>query len=203
MPIAPRSQEQPNEMSVRRIKLPAAVAAIYRSVAELEAQYPQRKFTPDGHLVGSIGEVIAAEAFRLTLYPMSQKGHDAFDADGPIQTKATAGKSVAMYDCCTRLIVLRIIPPDEAEVVYDGPGEPVWKAAGKKQRNGQHRISLAKIRKIRAEIMAKDDIFGFMAGKGKVEITGDIVGPILTREEWGDLYFEDDPKPKPSPRPRR
>jgi antitoxin (DNA-binding transcriptional repressor) of toxin-antitoxin stability system len=32
----------------------------------------------------------------------------------------------------------------------------------------------------------KDDIFGFF--KGKVEIKGDIVGPILTPEEWGDLY---------------
>jgi len=30
-----------------------------------------------------------------------------------------------------------------------------------------------------------DPIFGFMKGKG--EITGDIVGPILTLEEWGDL----------------
>jgi prevent-host-death family protein len=32
----------------------------------------------------------------------------------------------------------------------------------------------------------KDDIFGFLAGKGK--ITGDIVSPALTPEEWGDLY---------------
>jgi hypothetical protein len=46
----------------QRIKLPAPVAAIYRAVEELEAAYPLRKFTPDGHLVGSIGEVIAAEA---------------------------------------------------------------------------------------------------------------------------------------------
>lgn len=30
-----------------------------------------------------------------------------------------------------------------------------------------------------------DPIFGFM--KGKMEIKGDIVGPILTLEEWGDL----------------
>jgi prevent-host-death family protein len=35
---------------------------------------------------------------------------------------------------------------------------------------------------------AKDDIFGFMKGKGTVEIKGDIVSPILTPEEWGDLY---------------
>jgi prevent-host-death family protein len=34
----------------------------------------------------------------------------------------------------------------------------------------------------------KDDIFGFFKGKGKIEIKGDIVSPILTPEEWGDLY---------------
>jgi prevent-host-death family protein len=31
----------------------------------------------------------------------------------------------------------------------------------------------------------KDSIFGFMEGKGK--ITGDIVKPVLTLEEWGNL----------------
>jgi len=32
----------------------------------------------------------------------------------------------------------------------------------------------------------KDEIYGYLKGKGK--IVGDIVGPILTPEEWGDLY---------------
>jgi prevent-host-death family protein len=32
----------------------------------------------------------------------------------------------------------------------------------------------------------KDEIFGFLAGKGT--ITGDIVSPALTPEEWGELY---------------
>jgi prevent-host-death family protein len=32
----------------------------------------------------------------------------------------------------------------------------------------------------------KDDIFGFLEGKGK--IVGDIVSPIISPEEWGDLY---------------
>ncbi len=32
----------------------------------------------------------------------------------------------------------------------------------------------------------KDEIFGFLAGKGAV--TGDIVSPALTPEEWGELY---------------
>ncbi|HSY91766.1 MAG TPA: type II toxin-antitoxin system Phd/YefM family antitoxin [Candidatus Binatus sp.] len=34
----------------------------------------------------------------------------------------------------------------------------------------------------------KDDIFGFFNGKGKIEIKGDIVSPIISPEEWGDLY---------------
>ena len=34
----------------------------------------------------------------------------------------------------------------------------------------------------------KDEIFGFLKGKGKVEIKGDIISPVLTPEEWGDLY---------------
>jgi len=34
----------------------------------------------------------------------------------------------------------------------------------------------------------KDDIFGFLKGKGKIEIKGDIISPALTPEEWGDLY---------------
>jgi prevent-host-death family protein len=31
----------------------------------------------------------------------------------------------------------------------------------------------------------KDDIFGFFVGKGS--ITGDVVSPALTLEEWGNL----------------
>ncbi len=32
----------------------------------------------------------------------------------------------------------------------------------------------------------KDEIFGFLAGKGKV--TDDVVSPALTPEEWAELY---------------
>ena len=32
----------------------------------------------------------------------------------------------------------------------------------------------------------KDEIFGFLKGKGKV--VGDVVSPVMTPEEWGDLY---------------
>jgi len=54
-------------------------------------------------MVGSIGEVVAAEALGLTLYVMSKPGHDEFDANGDVQIKMTAGNSVSVYDACDRL----------------------------------------------------------------------------------------------------
>jgi hypothetical protein len=136
-----------------RIPLPPQVAAIYRAVEELEALYPGRKFTPDGHLVGSIGEVVAAEALGLTLHPSSYPVHDAFDANGNVQIKMTAGRSVSMYDCCARLVVLKVVSPSEAEIVYDGPGLPAWNAAGKRSKNGQRCISLARLHRIANETL--------------------------------------------------
>ncbi len=131
----------------RRIPLPEPVAEIYRAVALLEQMYPGRKFTPDGHLVGSIGEVIAAEALGLTLYPASYPGHDAHDGQGGnVQIKMTAGHSVAMYAVCDRLVVLKIFSPEEAEIVYDGPGEPAWSMAGKIAKNGQRIVRLTRLR---------------------------------------------------------
>lgn len=136
----------------QRVKLPEPVAHIYRSVAQLEKDHPRRKFTPDGHLVGSIGEVIAAEALGLVLYPASHAGHDAHDGKGgDVQIKMTAGNSVAMYAECIRLVVLKVVSPEEAEIVYDGPGAPAWSAAGKVAKNGQRVVRLSKLRALAAE----------------------------------------------------
>jgi hypothetical protein len=133
---------------MKKIRLPEPVARIYRAVEELEALCHPRKFTPDGHLVGSIGEVLAAEALGLTLYPMGHAGHDAHDANGDVQIKMTARRSIAMYSECVRLVVLRIVSSEEAEIVYDGPGKPAWEAAGGTGKNGQRVLSLSRLQQI-------------------------------------------------------
>jgi hypothetical protein len=88
---------------------------------------------------------VAAESLGLTLYPMSHSGHDAYDPSGDVQIKMTAGKSIAMRAECIRLVVLRVVSPEEAEIVYDGPGAPAWACAGK-ERNGQRVVSLTRLR---------------------------------------------------------
>lgn len=131
------------------VGLPMEVAAVYRAAAALSARYQGRPFTPDGHLIGSIGEVVAAEALGLTLHKPGHPGHDARDAEGrDVQIKITAGKKISLYATCDRLVVLQIVSAEEAEIVYDGPGAPAWEQAGKAGKNTQKTISLHFLRKI-------------------------------------------------------
>ncbi len=68
----------------RTAKVRDLIKRLYAVVAALEQEFEDRKFTPDGHLVGSIGEVVAAYAFGLKLLPASTEGHDAVAADGAV-----------------------------------------------------------------------------------------------------------------------
>jgi hypothetical protein len=137
----------------KRIALPLPVAAIYQAVEQLRSEFPKRSFTPDGHLVGHIGEVIAAKEFRLELLPNSHPCHDAKDALGRfVQIKLTAGKSISMYADCDRLIVLRIASPEWAELIYDGDGAPIWERAGKPKKNGQRTVRLKAIQDYESSI---------------------------------------------------
>jgi hypothetical protein len=73
------------------------IKELYRITNELETEYPGRKFTIDGHLVGSIGEVIVAENYGLELLPNSTETHDAKTKDGKlVQIKATQINRIAI-----------------------------------------------------------------------------------------------------------
>ena len=129
--------------------IPSLVQRLYAVVAELETLFPGRKFTLDGHLVGSIGEVLAAHYYGLDLLPSSAPVHDAIATDGRmVQVKATQAKSVGLRAEPDHLLVLRLKPDGSFEEVYNGPGGPVWESAGKMQKNGQRPIGVAKLTRI-------------------------------------------------------
>lgn len=125
------------------------IRQLYAIVDELEKLYPGRKFTPDGHLVGSIGEAYAAEHYGLKLRTASSPGHDAEDAEGrQWQIKATGGSSIGIRSCPDWLLVLKLNRDGELTAVYRGEGKPAWDAAGRKQQNGQRPLSLSKLKGI-------------------------------------------------------
>ena len=133
--------------------IPALVARLYEVVAELEAHFPGRRFTPDGHLVGSLGEVLAAHRYGLRLHPNSTPGHDAVADDGrQVQIKATQGDTVGIRSECEHLIVLRLLHDGSVEEVFNGPGDLAWNAAGKMQKNGQRPLSVSRLRSMMGDV---------------------------------------------------
>ncbi|QXT39419.1 DUF6998 domain-containing protein [Gymnodinialimonas ceratoperidinii] len=126
---------------------------LYHATDALEKMFPGRKFTLDGHLVGSVGEVVASFMFDLELNPASTLGHDARAKDGrKVEIKLTQGKSVGLRHESEHLIVLSRPKGRSISVIYNGPGALAWNAAGKMQKNGQRSLGLQKLRMMAANL---------------------------------------------------
>ena len=136
----------------RLANIRALIRGLYLVVSELEKEFEGRKFTSDGHLVGSIGEVVAAYAFDLKLLPASNEVHDAKAADGTlVQIKLTGGtKGVSLYSEPVHLLVLQLAG-NAFVTVYNGPGSPVWEKCRAVQKNGQRSVNLSVLRQLNAK----------------------------------------------------
>lgn len=126
------------------------IREIYGCVSRLQELFEDqgRKFTPDGHLVGSFGEVLAAANYAISLFPPSHPVHDALvEPDGrQVQIKITQGTKVGLRHLPEHLLVLSLAQNGAFEEIYNGAGEPAWRSAGKMQKNGQRSIGLSRLR---------------------------------------------------------
>lgn len=130
-------------------EIPRLVGQLYAIVRELESLFPGRRFTPDGHLVGSIGEVLAAHHYGLDLYRGSQPAHDARTKDGRrVQIKATQGRGIGLRSEPEMLIVIKLEPDGSFNEVFNGPGRLAWEATGRQQKNGQSPITVSRLRRL-------------------------------------------------------
>lgn len=120
------------------------VTQLLNIVNELEAKYPGRKFSLDGHLLGSIGEVLAMYYYGVDLYPNNTKTHDGEVAGKKVQIKITQGTSVDINDIPDNLLVL-YLNKEECEVyeVYNGPCD--WLIECKRTKNGWYNRSIKKL----------------------------------------------------------
>ncbi|MDZ4689176.1 MAG: hypothetical protein SH850_29215 [Planctomycetaceae bacterium] len=135
-------------------RLPVIIREMYRLIDELEAMFEGRRFTPDGHMVGSIGEAIAAHYYGLALLPASTKGRDATIETRSVEIKATQGASVALRHKPDRLLVLKLHRNGTWDEVYNGPGDIVWDLVGHKPlpSNGQYQVRCSKLRELMEKV---------------------------------------------------
>ena len=130
-------------------KFQTLIKQLYSTVNKLESMFEGRHFTPDGHMVGSIGECLVADAYTLKLMPASNKGYDAVSSCGKqVEIKATQANSAAFRSEPEHTIVIKIFPDGTFEEIYNGPGKLVWNQFKDKPlpSNGQYQISLNKLK---------------------------------------------------------
>lgn len=135
-------------------RFPQLVLSLYTIVAELERMFPGRPFTPDGHMVGSIGECLVSHHYGVKLFDPSNKGHDGKLGTLSVEIKATQGKYVALRSEPEHLIAIRLKRDGGFEEIYNGPGAPVWDLVKDKPlpSNGQYRVSLAKLKGLMKDV---------------------------------------------------
>lgn len=112
------------------------IIQLLKIVKDLESVFPERRFTLDGHLFGSIGEVLAVYYYGIKLAPIGQKTFDGTIDGKKIQIKITQATSVDITDFCDYLIVLYLNKVEcKIYEVYNGPGD-IALANRKKLKNG-------------------------------------------------------------------
>lgn len=123
----------PTEKQIRE-----AVKSLQEIRTRLNQHFSDWKFTLDGNLVGDIGEAYAFAHYDVKKICTGTKDHDFIASDGkPVQVKMTQRKALGLglkEPAFEYLVALYLDSNGEIEVLYNGPGAPVYTRPGKPHR---------------------------------------------------------------------
>ncbi len=139
-------------------QLKEAIKGLYSSVNKLNRAFPDKPFTPDGRMIGDIGEAIAALKFGVKLDKKLRKHWDGYRTDSlgkkcEVQVKATQKDKTYLKEPPHEgdLLIFKIFSDGESERCYDGKIMRVWNSLAKQKptKNGEKFIKLARLREFR------------------------------------------------------
>jgi hypothetical protein len=147
-------------MNKNKEKVEKLIRQIYTAVRGLNKIFPERPFTPDGHMVGSIGEMYGTEYYGIKLLGITEPIHDGEIGERKVQIKATQRSSVDLKGETDLLLVLKIKENGDFEEIYNGDGKRPWQLLlhRKPTRAGEKSISLNQLRKLNDSVESKDRI---------------------------------------------
>lgn len=134
------------------------VRTLLDQVNALEALFPGRHFTLDGHLVGSLGEIAAAYHYGIELFRPSKEHHDGFVGNRNVQIKITQTDNVLIGEEPEYLIVLYLARTGNIYEVYNGPGAIPWKTPGKPDKRGYKHLRVNKLMSLDRDIKPEERI---------------------------------------------
>ncbi len=116
-------------------------------VNALEGTFRGRYFTMDGHMLDSIGKIMAAYYYKIKLYEASTSAHDGIDEYGrEVQIKITQQDRINISDEPIYLIVLHLDRnTGSISEIYNGPGKVSWEAAHENAKDGRRHILVSRL----------------------------------------------------------
>ncbi len=126
-----------------------------------------RRFTPDGRMVGDIGEVIAGSFYQVKLDDVSRRDWDGTCNARNVQIKATSGNDTYLKEPPKNgfadglLMVFQINRESgDYKLIYNGDIQRVWDALNNisLDRTGAKMISLNSLRNLQKSVHSKDII---------------------------------------------
>jgi hypothetical protein len=140
-----------------QVKIEEALAGLFTAVSMLQEAYPGKPFTPDGRLVGDIGEVVASLAYALTLNEGLTKHHDAITDDGRhVQIKTTFGTTLTfpVHHVPDYYLGIRMNRDGTFEEIYNGPGHLIQEqlSGRKPTKTGLHGGLMAMLKRLNQQV---------------------------------------------------
>lgn len=147
--IAKKRKERAIVQNKKIQNLPVQIKKLYEIVDIMEKEFPGRHFSLDGHLIGSIGEVLASYYYGVTLYEASHPIYDGCIGEKEVQIKITQRKSITISkDTPDWLIVLFLDKSGKVYEVYNGTGHEAMKLTGRLDKYNHYHISIKKLSEI-------------------------------------------------------
>ena len=146
------------------ITIPEAIKQLLQITKQLHAEYPKKRFTLDGRLVGDLGEVLAEIEYDIELYHGLQKHHDAEASDGrKVQIKATMKDSLTfpVDHVPDYYLGVKIESDGTLTEIFNGPGSVASKAVKDRQptKTNLHSVSINALKRLYEEqVQSKDRI---------------------------------------------
>jgi hypothetical protein len=146
-----------------KVTIPKAVEQLLAIVEELRDEFPKKRFTLDGRLVGDIGEALAEQLYALTVFDRLEKHHDAKTDDGRlVQVKATMQGTLTFPadHIPDYYLGLSIDASGTATEVFNGPGKLVYEVVRNRKRpkNNLHSLSVRALRELDKRVREEDRI---------------------------------------------
>ena len=142
-----------------QISISEAIHQLLAVTEDLHKQFPKKKFTLDGRLVGDLGEILAEQHYDISLYEGLAKHHDGFTVDGrKVQIKSTMKENLTFPNDHVPdfYLGLKINPDGTFEEIFNGPGEVAAKSIANRghSKTNLHSVSISRLRKLNEEVDA-------------------------------------------------